>query len=44
MKNKSNDYKLSVVNYYLTEDTYQLETCRIFQMHSKKFNALGSKI
>ena len=31
MKNKSNDYKLSVVNYYLTEDTSQLETCRIFK-------------
>jgi len=31
MKNKSNDYKLSAVNYYLTEDTSQLETCRIFK-------------
>ena len=31
MKNKSNDYKLSVVNYYLTEDTSQLKTCGIFK-------------
>ena len=29
MKYKSNHYKLSAVNYYLTEDTSQLETCRI---------------
>lgn len=43
MKNKSNDYKLTAVNYYLTEDTSQLETCRIFKC-TKKFNALGSKI
>jgi transposase-like protein len=28
---KSEDYKLSAVNYYLTEDTSQLETCRIFK-------------
>ena len=27
---KSEDYKLSAVDYYLTEDTSQLETCRIF--------------
>jgi transposase len=28
---KSEDYKLSAVDYYLTEDTSQLETCRIFK-------------
>jgi len=28
---KSEDYKLYAVNYYLTEDTSQLETCRIFK-------------
>jgi transposase-like protein len=27
----SEDYKLSVVDYYLTEDNSQLETCRIFK-------------
>ena len=28
---KSNDYKLTAVDYYLTEDTTQIETCRIFK-------------
>ena len=28
---KSEDYKLSAVDYYLTKDTSQLETCRIFK-------------
>ena len=35
---KSEDYKLSAVNYYLTEDTSQLETCRIFKCNSNKFS------
>ena len=28
---KSNDYKLTAVQYYLLEDKSQLETCRIFK-------------
>jgi hypothetical protein len=28
---KSEDYKLSAVDYYLTEETSQLETCRILK-------------
>ena len=28
---KSEDYKVSAVNYYLTEDTTQEEVCKIFK-------------
>ena len=28
---KSEDYKVSAVNYYLTEDTTQEEVCKIFR-------------
>ena len=31
MHHKSNDYKLSAVNYYLVEDKSQEEVCKIFQ-------------
>ena len=31
MHHKSNDYKLSAVNYYLVEDKLQEEVCKIFQ-------------
>ena len=34
---KSEDYKLSAVDYYLTEDTSQLETCRIFKCTPRSF-------
>ncbi len=30
-KHKSEDYKLSAVNYYLTENFNQLQTCKIFK-------------
>ena len=30
-KHKSEDYKLSAVNYYLTENNNQLQTCNIFK-------------
>ena len=30
-KHKSEDYKLSAVNYYLTENCNQLQTCKIFK-------------
>jgi len=30
-KHKSDDYKLSAVNYYLTENNNQLQTCKIFK-------------
>jgi hypothetical protein len=30
-KHKSEDYKLSDVNYYLTENNNQLQTCKIFK-------------
>jgi hypothetical protein len=30
-KHKSEDYKLSAVNYYLTENNNQLQTCKIFK-------------
>ncbi len=36
---KSNDYKITAVNYYLVEDKTQEEVCKIF-----KCNALGWKI
>ena len=32
---KSNDYKLTAVQYYLLEDKSQLETCRIFKCSSR---------
>ena len=38
-KHKSEDFKLSAVEYYLIEDISQKQVCRIFQF--KKFNALG---
>ena len=38
---KSEDYKLSAVDYYLTEDKSQEEVCQMFQT---KFDALGRKI
>ena len=38
---KSNDYKLTAVQYYLVEDKTQEEVCKIIQMLSKKFNAVG---
>lgn len=31
MTHKSNDYKLSAVNYYLVEDKTQEEVCKIFK-------------
>ena len=31
MTHKSNDYKLSAVNYYLVEDKTQQEVCKIFK-------------
>ena len=31
MTYKSNDYKLSAVNYYLVEDKTQEEVCKIFK-------------
>ena len=31
---KSGDYKLSAVEYYLTEDKSQQEVCRIFKCFS----------
>jgi hypothetical protein len=31
---KSEDYKLSAVDYYLTEDKIQEEVCKIFTMFS----------
>jgi len=30
-KYKSEDYKLSAVNYYLTENNNQLQKCKIFK-------------
>jgi len=45
---KSGDYKLSAVNYYLTEDEYQQEVCRIFKCSARslmrwveKYNKTG---
>ena len=32
---KSGDYKLSAVNYYLTEDKSQQEVCRIFKCSAR---------
>lgn len=30
-KHKSEDYKLTAVNYYLTENNNQIQTCKIFK-------------
>jgi len=45
---KSGDYKLSAVEYYLTEDKYQQEVCRIFKCSARslmrwveKYNKTG---
>ena len=32
---KSEDYKLSAVNYYLNEDTTQEEVCKIFKCSAR---------
>ena len=32
---KSEDYKLSAVNYYLSEDTTQEEVCKIFKCSAR---------
>ncbi len=36
MTYKSNDYKLSAVNYYLVEDKTQEEVCKIFNSYKIK--------
>ena len=48
---KSEDYKVSAVNYYLTEDTTQEEVCKIFKCSVRsllrwvdRFKALNSGI
>ena len=47
---KSNDYKLTAVQYYLVEDKTKEEVCKIFKCSSRSFtrhcgsNALGRKI
>ena len=33
---KSNDYKLSVVKYYLSHSKNQVETCKIFGCSTRK--------
>ena len=44
---KSNDYKLTAVQYYLVEDKTQEEVCKIFKCSPRSFtrhcvtNALG---
>jgi hypothetical protein len=37
---KSKDYKISAVNYYLTEDTTQEEVCKIFKCSVKKIKII----
>ena len=32
---KSNDYKLTAVQYYLVEDNRQEEVCKIFKAHQE---------
>ncbi len=32
-KHKSEDYKISAVQYYLTKNKKQLQTCEIFKCH-----------
>lgn len=34
-KHKSEDYKLTAVNYYLTENNNQLQTCKIFKCNRR---------
>ena len=34
-KNKSEDYKITAVEYYLTQDTTQDEVCRIFKCSAR---------
>ena len=41
---KRKDYKLSPVEYYLSEDNTQENISNIFQCSPKKFNALGRAI
>ena len=46
-KHKSEDFKMSAVEYYLTEDVSQEQVCRIFKCSPRSFtshcvtNALG---
>ena len=34
-KNKSEDYKISAVKYYLNNNKNQIQTCKIFGCHSR---------
>jgi len=34
-KHKSEDYKISAVQYYLTKNKNQLQTCKIFKCHPR---------
>ena len=34
-KHKSEDYKISAVQYYLTKNKNQLQTCEIFKCHPR---------
>ena len=42
-KHKGHDYKLSAVEYYLTEDNSQESVCRIFKSWVEKYNEEGVK-
>ena len=34
-KHKSEDYKFSAIQYYLTKNKNQLQTCEIFKCHPR---------
>jgi len=40
-KHKSEDFKMSVVEYYLTEDVSQEQVCRIFKNTQNKVGILN---
>ena len=44
MKHKSEDYKISAVEYYLVEDKSQEEVCKIFKCSPRSYIALCSDI
>ena len=41
MNHNSDYYKLNAVDYYLTEDKYQEEVCKIFKISSEKSYDMG---
>jgi hypothetical protein len=43
LKHKSEDFKMSAVEYYLTEDILQERVCKIFKCSPRRLNLIDTK-